>query len=125
MTTEPRFQEIDQGDWQGRLRGEIQRLYPDLFAAWEQRPWDVSPPGGESMEEVNRRVMEALSELLRKQEGRTVALVTHRIPLALIKMRHQGLDPDALRTLDIPNTRMEELVFDEFGNLCADRVLHA
>jgi hypothetical protein len=39
--------------------------------------------------------------------------VTHRIPIALIKLRCQDLDPDILRTLSLPNTYLEELRIEE------------
>ena len=47
VTDDARFMEIHQGDWQTRLRSEIETLYPDLFSEWETNPWNVSPPGGE------------------------------------------------------------------------------
>lgn len=104
---EPRLMEIHQGDWQGRLRAEIAAKYPELFRRWLTEPWRVTPPGGESLQQVQRRVYEAVHEILRRHRGQTVALVTHRIPIALLKVRYQGLDPDAVRMLELPNTYWE------------------
>lgn len=36
---EPRLMEIHQGDWQTRLRSEIESLYPEVFKNWESNPW--------------------------------------------------------------------------------------
>ena len=44
----------------------------------------------------------------RLTEGR-VGLVTHRVPIALLKMRYQGLDPDIVRTLHLPNAHWEAI----------------
>lgn len=33
-----RLKEIHQGDWQTRLRSEIEKLYPNLFRKWETYP---------------------------------------------------------------------------------------
>ena len=38
VTDDARFMEIHQGDWQTRLRSEIETLYPDLFSEWETNP---------------------------------------------------------------------------------------
>lgn len=106
---EPRLMEIHQGEWQTKLRVEIEQLYPQLFAAWENTPWEVSPPGGESLPEVQSRVNNALDEILMKENSNKVGLVTHRIPIALIKVRFQGMDPDIVRTIHLPNAYFEEI----------------
>ena len=104
---EPRLMEIHQGEWQGRLRSEIAARYPDVFQKWLTDPWHVTPPGGESLRQVQARVYAAVDEILARHPGQTVGLVTHRIPIALLKVRYQGLDPNAVRTLDLPNTYWE------------------
>lgn len=104
-----RFFEIHQGDWQTRLRSEIEEMYPELFANWETRPWDVTPPGGEHLSMVQKRVDAALQDILHQYPDGCVGLVAHRIPIALIKMKYQGLEPDIVRTLHLPNTYFESL----------------
>jgi broad specificity phosphatase PhoE len=106
---EPRLVEIHQGDWQGRLRAEIQALYPQLFMRWETEPWQVSPPNGETLFEVQARLDAALGSILKRHPGACIGLVTHRIPIALIKLRYQDLDKDIVRTLSLPNTYFEEI----------------
>jgi broad specificity phosphatase PhoE len=106
---EPRLMEINQGDWQTRLRSEIEHLYPELFAAWENTPWDVSPPGGEYLHDVQIRVNAAVDDIVRQEPGQKVGLVTHRVPIALIKMRYQNMDPDIVRTIHLPNAYWEEI----------------
>jgi len=106
---EPRLMEIHQGDWEGRLRSEIAARYPNLFHRWETEPWEVIPPGGESLAQVQARVYAALDEILARHPRQCVGLVTHRIPIALTKVRYQGLDPDVVRTLELPNTYWEEI----------------
>ena len=107
---EPRLMEIHQGDWQTRLRAEINARYPDLFRCWQTDPWAVTPPGGESIVRVQQRVYAALDDLLEQHRGRCIGLVTHRIPIALIKLRYQELAPDVVRTIDLPNTYWEEIL---------------
>ena len=109
LHVEPRLMEINQGDWQGRLRAEIAGRYPEQFRLWETEPWQVTPPGGEHLSQVQARVYAALDDILVRYEGQRVGVVAHRIPIALIKVRYQGLDRDAVRTLQLPNTYWEEI----------------
>lgn len=112
LHVDERFQEIHQGDWQTRLRSEIEARYPDLFQKWETDPWIVTPPGGESLREVRTRVDKAVDEILRKHEGLCIGIVSHRIPIALLKVRFQGMEPDIVRTLQLPNTYFERIILD-------------
>ena len=113
---EPRLMEIHQGDWQGRLRAEISALYPELFRRWETEPWQVTPPGGEHLSHVQARVDRAVSDMLARYRGKRIGVVAHRIPIALIKVRYQGLDPDVVRTLQLPNTYWETITIKEGTN---------
>jgi broad specificity phosphatase PhoE len=113
LHVEPRLVEIHQGDWQTRLRAEIENLYPHLFHRWQTEPWEVTPPQGEHLSQVQKRVGAAVEEILARHPGEKVGLVAHRIPIALIKVRYQAMSPDIVRTLHLPNVYWEELVIRE------------
>jgi len=108
-----RLMEIHQGDWQTKLRTEIEAAYPDLFRKWETEPWEVTPPGGENLTQVKTRVYAAVDEIIGRFPDQGVGLVIHRIPIALIKMRYQGLDPDIVRSIHLPNTYWETIIVNE------------
>jgi len=113
VRTDPRLMEIHQGEWQTRLRSDIEDHYPELFKSWETEPWQVTPPGGESLQQVQERVYQAMDEILTRWPEQVVGIVAHRIPIALIKMRYQGLDPESIRTLELPNTYYETIILSE------------
>jgi broad specificity phosphatase PhoE len=106
---DPRLMEIHQGDWQTRLRTDIESLYPELFKSWETDPWVVTPPGGENLSQVQSRVYDALDDIQQLDTYHKIGIVTHRIPIALIKVRYQAMDPDNVRTIHLPNTYWEEI----------------
>jgi len=106
---EPRLMEINQGKWQGLLRSEIEERYPELFERWLTKPWSVTLPAGETLEQVQARVNAALDDIVGRHPEECVGLVAHRIPIALIKVRYQGADLDIVRTLDLPNVYWEEI----------------
>ncbi len=106
---EPRLMEINQGEWEGLHVTEIQARYPEIFQQWEKDPWHTHIPGGETLTQVQKRVYAAVDEILSKHPGQTIALVTHRTPIALLKVRYQGLDPKLVRKIELPNTYWEEI----------------
>jgi broad specificity phosphatase PhoE len=109
LHTEPRLMEIHQGEWQTLLYTEIAAHYPELFDRWQTEPWTVTLPGGENIAQVQERVYAAVDEILSRHEGQCIGMVTHRVPITLLKVRYQGLDPDVVRTLQLPNTYWEEI----------------
>jgi broad specificity phosphatase PhoE len=72
-TVEPALIEMDWGAWQGLSRADLALRYGEAFAAEERRGLDMTPPGGESPRQVQRR----LSLWLPGLDRPTVA-VTHR-----------------------------------------------
>ncbi len=109
---EPRLMEIHLGDWGSRLVTEVAARDPERFHLWETDPWSVTPPGGESLHQVRERVYAAVDGIVRRHEGKTIGLVAHRIPLALLKIRYQALDVALVRKLYLPNAGWEEIVLD-------------
>lgn len=115
LKEDPRLMEIHQGNWQTKLRSEIQASYPDVFKAWETNPWEVTPPGGENLSQVQDRVKASVDDITKHNPDKKVGVVTHRIPIALIKVRFQNLDPDIVRSIHLPNTYWEEIVIRNPG----------
>lgn len=113
LKEDPRLMEIHQGEWQTKLRAEIQASYPDVFKAWETNPWEVTPPGGENLFQVQERVNSVVDDITKLHPAHKVGVVTHRIPIALIKVQYQDLDPDIVRSIHLPNIFWEEIVISK------------
>jgi broad specificity phosphatase PhoE len=110
---EPRLMEIHLGNWGGRLATEIAVRDAERYLRWETDPWSVTPPGGENLFQVRERVHVAADEIVRWHEGKTIGLVAHRIPLALLKIRYRDIDPSLVRKLYLPNGGWEEVVLED------------
>lgn len=74
------IQEISFGDWDGSTNDEVRQKWPSEFAAW-QGSWEVAPPNGESLLEFDERVMRGLYEIVDANAGKTVAIVSHVMPI--------------------------------------------
>ena len=75
----PEIHEADLGQWEGRTWPEVERLYPEQYAAF-LRDASVHPYlGGETLEQVRARAVPALEQIVAENAGRTVAIVAHNI----------------------------------------------
>ena len=73
------YMEINHGDWEGRLADDIEAQYPTEFHQWHTEPHLVTMPGpgGESLEDVRRRVRAAFDEYAEAYDGKTVLVAAH------------------------------------------------
>jgi broad specificity phosphatase PhoE len=95
----PAFDEIDFGDWTGR---SFDSLHPD--PAW--RDWNTHraigcPPGGEPFEQVRRRAMEGLEQLVRQHPDRTVLVASHADVIKAVIASVLQMSLDLLERFDI------------------------
>ncbi len=82
VTIEEDFQEAGFGDWDGYTLEEVEQRWPDELAAW-LASFDVRPPAGESIVEVQRRVEGALRRTLATYADQKVVVVSHVNPIKL------------------------------------------
>jgi alpha-ribazole phosphatase len=71
------LREIDFGAFEGLRHDEAAERHPDLYRTWLEQPARVRFPGGESYAEVRARAAGALTEILERHEGRSLAVVAH------------------------------------------------
>ena len=72
-----RWIELDYGEWDSRPVADITA---DQWAAWRADP-SFSPPGGESLIELDQRVAAACEEIISEAEELRVAVFTHISPI--------------------------------------------
>ena len=78
VATDERLLEINHGSWEGVLAGDIQKQYPVEFAQWHREPEKVvMPGGGESLEDVRKRVRAAFDEYVAKYPDKTILVAAH------------------------------------------------
>jgi broad specificity phosphatase PhoE len=91
---EPRLMEalheLDHGEWEGRTQAEVLARWPEAFHAYEAAPWDTPRPGGESYEELGKRLWPTLERLADRHRGEEIVIVTHGGPIRLVLSRVLG-----------------------------------
>ena len=77
IDVEPRFIELDYGDFDGILQNEVPE---DVWKNWRS---DINyrPPNGESLAELNSRVCQVLNEIADEARERNVVVVSHVSPI--------------------------------------------
>ena len=86
------FLDLNFGDWEGKGYDEAKLLYPEIYNQWIQEPFKVSIPGGETLYNAQSRSWETLKEIVDKNTGSFLAIVTHRVinKLLILKMLDIG-----------------------------------
>ncbi len=63
IVIDPRIKERNYGDLNGMSKTETEKKYPKEYPLWH-RSYDVPPPNGESIKDVEKRVLAFLNDLL-------------------------------------------------------------
>ena len=97
------WREVQYGAWEGLTRAEVKARYPAL---WRQRVTDkaaVTPPGGESLLQLQQRVLSALTALWRAHSQQSVLVVTHSGPLFVLACWLRAMDLNQLARVRTTN----------------------
>ena len=103
-----RLKEVDVGDWQDRLKADIERDEPELWAGFKRAGEDWRFPGGESLAEQQDRVIAALVDITQRNDLPAL-VVSHRgvIRCALAHTHNRGLD--TYHDWTVPNAELIRL----------------
>lgn len=88
-----RWSETDHGRWEGLTYAEVRARFPEEAVARFANALHGRAKGGESLAEVNARVLEAWNSLLSRYPGGRILVVTHAAPIQLILCSITGLAP--------------------------------
>lgn len=86
-SSDPRWNEISYGAWDGLQWDEIERRWPEQAAAKLADWWGVDPPGGESAVDFAARLRAAWADV---QDPRPVVVIAHAGVNALVHEFAQG-----------------------------------
>ena len=111
---EPRLREISFGDWEGKTHEQIEADDSKLLAQWYDDPMHTSPPGGETLQEVEVRVEAALDTIVQRHPEETTVVVAHGGTLRVVICIALGLPLESYWQFDFDLASLSELnVYDE------------
>jgi len=103
--------ETDCGEWTGAFLEELS--HTDLWRRIQSAPSCARLPGGESLAEVQARMVASVDEIRATHSGQRVVLVSHSDPIKSVLAFHMGLHLDMFQRLTIDPASISEL---EFGS---------
>jgi len=114
---ESRIIEIDHGKWSGMLVEEVREKFPEEFEMWMREPHKVRFEGGESLEDVFRRVKDFLSYVRREHEGETVGVISHTVPIRCMYCALLDLDLSKFWSFGCDNASYSVVLIEEGRNV--------
>jgi probable phosphoglycerate mutase len=105
--------EIDVGDWTGRRLDELNKD-PD-WQRWNQGRGSSRPPNGESMHELQRRVVQHLEQLWNDADDGTVVIVSHAEPIRAALLHYANIPLDDFLSIAVEPASVSTLCFDRSG----------
>jgi probable phosphomutase (TIGR03848 family) len=105
--------ETQYGDWTGRTLKELrdEKLWPVV----QVYPSGARFPAGESMREVQARIVAELDAIRDSHTGQTVAVVSHSDPIKMAVAHYTGLALDLFQRLTISPASVTAFAFTQFG----------
>ncbi|MDI6407847.1 bifunctional RNase H/acid phosphatase [Streptomyces albus] len=116
VRTDEGLRETDFGAWEGLTFAEVRERYPEDLDAWLASPAARPTGGGESFEEVARRVTVARDRLLARYTGRTVLVVTHVTPVKTLVRLALGAPPESLFRMELSAASLSAVAYYADGN---------
>jgi probable phosphoglycerate mutase len=86
------LREIDHGHWDAMTRDDVEKQFPEEYAAWEEDPFSFAPAGGETGLAVTARALPALLDIVRAHDDQSVLVVSHKATIRLIISSLLGFD---------------------------------
>ncbi len=114
---EDRVIEIDHGKWSGLLVDEVKEKYPEEFDLWIKEPHKIKFDGGESLEDVYRRVKEFVEDVKRKHQEGTVVVVSHTVPIRCMYCALLDLDLSKFWSFGCDNASYSVVAMEEERNV--------
>jgi len=103
------------GSFEGRTWAEVESDFPEEARAWRTRVPDFAPMGGESLLQLQTRVVQTVSELAARHPGQQVLMVAHGGVLDILYRAATRLDLQAPRSWQLTNTAINRLLWTPEG----------
>ncbi|MFL6131343.1 MAG: bifunctional RNase H/acid phosphatase [Nocardioidaceae bacterium] len=102
--------EMEFGIWEGMTFAEVRESYPHDLDRWLGSV-DTGPGGGESLREVEKRVLASLERVLSEHAGHTLLAVTHVTPIKVLVAHAMGAPLESVHRMELAPASVTVLSF--------------
>jgi probable phosphoglycerate mutase len=110
FVTDDGLAEMEFGTWEGMTFAEVRETYPDDLETWLGSV-DTGPGGGESLREIEKRVLASLERLLSEHARQTVLAVTHVTPIKVLVTHAMGAPLESVHRMELAPASVTVLSF--------------
>jgi 2,3-bisphosphoglycerate-dependent phosphoglycerate mutase len=97
---DPRIRERDYGELTGLNKDEMAVKHPQEYPLWH-RSYDAPPPGGESVKDVEKRVMEFLNEEMPKWQPNDIIFISaHGNSIRPFRKHFEGMSNEEMSSFE-------------------------
>lgn len=124
LQTDTRLREIYAGIWEGKSFDELTENYP-AYAVFRGDIGTCQTDGGESVAQLSSRVLDAVTQIARSNEGKTVVIATHATPIRAVMTHCKGLPLAQMKDVAwVTNASVTEVIYENgtmrLGKACQD-----
>ncbi len=113
VETAPEFTELEFGEWTGM---SFDALHHDpRWGRYNRFRSDMRPPGGESMAEIQARVLAGIERLAARHPKQTVAIVSHGDVIKALLIHYTGIPTDFIHRVEISPASISILKLEDWG----------
>ena len=109
-----KMREIFAGDWEGKVFSEIRKTSP-MGDVWWEDTGNARPDGGESVAELQVRILAEVSRLVKENEGKTICIFTHFTPIYALRTAWEGVPLSEMKRMPKPSNASVTHVIYENG----------
>jgi len=114
VTRDESLRELAMGHWEDLPWGVLPALYPKEYDAWVNAPHECALPSGESMAELQQRIVAAILRIAALHDGETIAIFTHGAAIRTFLCRAEGRPLEELSEVNWgENTCVAHCAIDE------------
>jgi len=96
----PELREISAGEWEGKLFDELCEEYPEAYSTWRNDIGNAVCTGGESVKQLSARILSALCDIAKENDGKTVCITTHATPIRAVCTAAAGLPAEQMSKIN-------------------------
>ena len=114
-----KMREIYAGEWEGMVFSDICEKYP-MGAIWWNDTGNACPVGGESVAELQVRILAEVSRIAKENEGKTICIFTHFTPIYALRTAWEGVPLSEMKNMPKPsNASVTHAIYEngEFSQL--------
>ena len=115
LVLEPGLRERNLGRFQGWTFEQVQAQFPEEAARWRGRDITYAPEGGETLTDIQRRILSTAARLAQRHAGGQIVLVGHGGMLDMLYRHAMRLPLQEPRSWPLANAAINRLLYTPEG----------